>query len=46
MDERLRLHAVFDFYGERDFLASGVVTAALLGRDPTPVRALVRETGH
>lgn len=41
-DARNRLGAMFDFYDARDFLASGVVTAALLGRDPTPVRALIR----
>ncbi len=36
-----RLSAMFEFYNDRDFLASSVVTTALLGREPTPVRALV-----
>lgn len=36
-----RLSAMFEYYNERDFLASGVVTAALLGRSPTPIRALI-----
>ncbi|MGA9870745.1 MAG: NmrA family NAD(P)-binding protein [Rhodococcus sp. (in: high G+C Gram-positive bacteria)] len=40
-DEKHRLGAMFEFYDDRDFLASGVVTAALLGRAATPVRALI-----
>ncbi|MDQ0284084.1 SDR family oxidoreductase [Rhodococcoides fascians] len=41
-DAQQRLSAMFEYYNERDFLASGVVTAALLGRSPTPMRALIR----
>ncbi|QCB51925.1 nmra family transcriptional regulator [Rhodococcus sp. PAMC28707] len=42
VDGRARLGAMFEFYDDRDFLAGGMATKALLGRDPTPVRALVR----
>lgn len=41
-DAQQRLSAMFEYYDGRDFLASGVVTAALLGRSPTPMRALIR----
>ena len=41
-DAQQRLSAMFAYYNDRDFLASGVVTAALLGRSPTPMRALIR----
>ncbi|MDP9639037.1 uncharacterized protein YbjT (DUF2867 family) [Rhodococcus cercidiphylli] len=41
-DAQQRLSAMFEYYNDRDFLASGVVTAALLGRSPTPMRALIR----
>jgi NAD(P)H dehydrogenase (quinone) len=40
-DEQYRLGAMFEFYDDRDFLAGSAVTAALLGREPTPVRALI-----
>lgn len=40
-DAQQRLSAMFKYYNDRDFLASSAVTAALLGREPTPVRALV-----
>lgn len=40
-DAQQRLSAMFEFYNERDFLASSVINTALLGREPTPVRALV-----
>ncbi|OZD64266.1 nmra family transcriptional regulator [Rhodococcus sp. 05-340-1] len=40
-DEQHRLGAMFEFYDDRDFLAGSAVTAALLGREPTPVRALI-----
>ncbi|WP_032406912.1 SDR family oxidoreductase [Rhodococcoides fascians] len=40
-DEQHRLGAMFEFYDDRDFLAGNAVTAALLGREPTPVRALI-----
>lgn len=40
-DAKHRLSAMFEFYDHRNFLASGVVTAALLGRAPTSVRALI-----
>ncbi|MCZ4520967.1 NmrA family NAD(P)-binding protein [Rhodococcus ruber] len=40
-DAQQRLSAMFEYYNDRDFLASSVVTTALLGREPTPVRALV-----
>ncbi|MBY4275412.1 NmrA family NAD(P)-binding protein [Rhodococcus fascians] len=38
-DEQHRLGSMFEFYDDRDFLAGSAVTAALLGREPTPVRA-------
>jgi NAD(P)H dehydrogenase (quinone) len=41
-DAQQRLSAMFEYYNDRDFPASGVVTAALLGRSPTPMRALIR----
>ena len=41
VDEQHRLGAMFEFYDDRDFLAGSAVTAALLGREPTPVRALI-----
>jgi NAD(P)H dehydrogenase (quinone) len=41
-DAQQRLSAMFEYYNDRDFLASGVVTAALLGRSPTPTRASIR----
>ncbi|KQU28783.1 SDR family oxidoreductase [Rhodococcus sp. Leaf233] len=41
-DAQQRLSAMFEYYNDRDFLASGIVTAALLGRSPTPMRALIR----
>ncbi|MBM7245122.1 NmrA family NAD(P)-binding protein [Rhodococcus fascians] len=40
-DEQYRLGAMFEFYDDRDFLAGSAVTATLLGREPTPVRALI-----
>ncbi|MBY4213839.1 NmrA family NAD(P)-binding protein [Rhodococcus fascians] len=40
-DEQHRLGSMFEFYDDRDFLAGSAVTAALLGREPTPVRALI-----
>ena len=40
-DEQHRLGAMFEFYDDRDFLAGSAVTATLLGREPTPVRALI-----
>ncbi|OZF45397.1 NmrA family NAD(P)-binding protein [Rhodococcus sp. 14-1411-2a] len=41
-DAHQRLSAMFEYYDDRDFLASSAVTATLLGRSPTPIRALVR----
>ncbi|OZE36142.1 MULTISPECIES: NmrA family NAD(P)-binding protein [unclassified Rhodococcus (in: high G+C Gram-positive bacteria)] len=41
-DAQQRLSAMFEYYNDRDFLASSAVTATLLGRSPTPIRALVR----
>ncbi|WP_024796569.1 NmrA family NAD(P)-binding protein [Tomitella biformata] len=38
-----RLVAMFEYYNQRDFLAGSAVTAALLGRPPTPVSALIRD---
>ncbi|MDV6233046.1 SDR family oxidoreductase [Rhodococcus cercidiphylli] len=40
-DAQQRLSAMFEYYNDRDFLASSAVTAALLGRVPTPIHALV-----
>ncbi|OZF02822.1 nmra family transcriptional regulator [Rhodococcus sp. 15-2388-1-1a] len=40
-DAQQRLSAMFEYYNDRDFLASSTVTATLLGRSPTPIRALV-----
>lgn len=40
-DAQQRLSAMFEYYNDRDFLASSAVTTALLGRESTPVRALV-----
>ncbi|OZC45510.1 nmra family transcriptional regulator [Rhodococcus sp. WWJCD1] len=40
-DAQQRLSAMFEYYNDRDFLASCTVTATLLGRSPTPIRALV-----
>lgn len=42
VDGSARLGAMFEFYDDRDFLAGGMVTKALLGRDPTPLQALIR----
>ncbi|MFC7448047.1 SDR family oxidoreductase [Rhodococcus daqingensis] len=39
---RARLAAMFEFYNERDFLSGSKVTEALLGREPTRVRHLIR----
>ena len=40
-DAQQRLSTMFEFYNDRDFLASSAVAAALLGRSPTPIRALI-----
>ncbi|CCQ15661.1 putative uncharacterized protein [Rhodococcus sp. AW25M09] len=40
-DAQQRLSAMFEYYDDRDFLASSAVTATLLGRSPTPIRALI-----
>lgn len=42
VDGRARLGAMFEFYDDRDFLAGALATKALLGRAPTPMRALIR----